>query len=158
MLAGWVILLVAAVVANNLANSTYSDTLTIPGSSAQEGLNLLRAHDPKTGGQNGQVVFVVDQGSVTDHSAAIEQARTNLAKLPHVLSVSDPLTPSTTSANGNIAYASINFDTNPQNLGESYIDSVDRAVSPARDAGVRVQYGERWGRRPSRKQTTRARR
>lgn len=145
MLAGWVVLLVAAVLADHAANSTYSDTLTIPGSSAQEGLNLLRAHDPKTGGQNGQVVFVVDNGSVTDHSAAIGQARTNLAKLPHVLSVSDPLSPSTVSANGDIAYASINFNTNPQNLGESYIDSVNHAVRPARDAGVRVQYGGTLG-------------
>jgi RND superfamily putative drug exporter len=137
----WLLMLLAATLGSRAFGGTYSDTLTIPGSSAQQGLKTLQAHDPRAGGQGGQVVFVADHGSLSSDRSAVEAARTNLSRLPHVLSVSDPLSPGSTSKDGRTAYASIHFDTNPQSLGTSYVDSVDRATAPARDAGVHVSYG-----------------
>ena len=141
----WLIALVAAAIGNHALGGVYSDTLTIPGSTAQQGLDLLRAHDKTAGGQSGQVVFVDHAGSVSSERTALEQTRSNLQALPHVLAVSDPLSQGSVSKDGSTAYSTINFDTNPQSLGESYISKVDNAVEPARKAGLHVSYGGQLG-------------
>jgi RND superfamily putative drug exporter len=145
VIAGWVIALVAVALGNHALGGVYSDTLTIPGSTAQQGLDQLRAHDKTAGGQSGQVVFVDQGGSVSSQSSALEQSRSDLQKLPHVLAVSDPLSQGTVSKDGGTAYTTVNFDTNPQSLGDSYISQVDEAVAPARKAGVNVSYGGQLG-------------
>ncbi len=145
VISGWLIALVAVAIGNHALGGVYSDTLTIPGSSAQQGLNLLRAHDKTAGGQSGQVVFVDHGGDVTSQRTAIEQTRSNLEALPHVLAVSDPLGQGTVSKDGSTAYSTVNFDTNPQSLGDAYISQVDKAVAPARQAGVKVSYGGQLG-------------
>ncbi len=140
----WIALLAGAIAGSHALGGVYSDTLTIPGSSAQHGLDVLRANDPSAGGQGGQVVFV-DRGGVAAQRTALEQARANLAHLPHVLSVSDPLSAGSVSRDGSTAYASINFDTNPQSLGKTYVTEVDAAVAVARHAGAAVYYGGALG-------------
>jgi RND superfamily putative drug exporter len=145
VITGWLVALVAAAIGNHALGGVYSDTLTIPGSTAQQGLDLLRAHDKTAGGQSGQVVFVDHGGSVSSQQTALEQTRSNLQGLPHVLSVSDPLSQGTVSKDGGTAYATVNFDTNPQSLGESYVSKVDAAVAPARKAGMQVSYGGQLG-------------
>ncbi|HLI59468.1 MAG TPA: MMPL family transporter [Solirubrobacteraceae bacterium] len=145
ILLAWVCLVVGATLAHRAVGSVFSDTLTIPGSAAQHGLNTLRAHDPKGGGVSGQLVYSTTSGKLSADQAAIEQANENVAKLPHVLSVSDPLSAGTTSKDGMTAYATVHFDTNPQNLGEDYVTTVDRAVAPATSKGVDVSYGGALG-------------
>jgi len=144
VLALWIALLVAAVAGSDALGGVYSDTLTIPGSAAQHGLDVLRAYDAKAGGQGGEVVFV-DRAGVAAQRTALEQARTNLEHLPHVLSVSDPLGAGAVSRSGTTAYASINFNTNPQGLGSSYVGEVNAAVAVARRAGAAVSYGGALG-------------
>ncbi len=141
----WIALLVAATLAHRAVASTYSDTLSIPGSAAQNGLNILRAHDPKAGGQGGQIVFESATGKLSAHAREISAAIAQLARLPHVLAVNNPLTPATLSANGEVAYTAINFDQSPQKLGQRYLNRVNAAVLPARQAGVRVLFGGALG-------------
>jgi putative drug exporter of the RND superfamily len=86
-------------------------------------------------------VFVDSSGKLSSQQSAVKQAKTNVSRLPHVLSVSDPLSQASVSKDGHTAYATVNFDTNPQSLGTSYVDSVDKAVSVATKAGVKVTYG-----------------
>jgi RND superfamily putative drug exporter len=145
VIAGWLIALVAVAIGSHALGGVYSDTLTIPGSTAQQGLDALRAHDKTAGGQSGQVVFVSPSGPVSAQKTAVEQTRQNLAGLPHVLAVSDPLGDGTVSKDGKTAYATINFDTNPQGLGDSYVSKVDAATAPARKAGLKVSYGGALG-------------
>ena len=141
----WIALLVAATIAGHRLGGSYSDTLTIPGSSAEHGLAVLRAHQPRAGGQSGQVVYSVATGTLRPRRSAIASSVHALGELPHVLSVSDPLSAATTSTNGRTAYASIHFDVNPQSLGTGYVASVRRATVPARSAGVSVSYGGQLG-------------
>jgi RND superfamily putative drug exporter len=142
---GWVLIVVAATIGHRALGGVYGDSLTIPGSPAQQGSDALKAHDPRAGGQGGQVVFVDRAGSMTSDRSALEAARLNLSKLPHVLSVSDLLGMSSMSRDGYTAYASINFDVNPQSLGTSYVDSIDHATDVTRRAGVTVSYGGALG-------------
>jgi RND superfamily putative drug exporter len=145
VLIAWVCLVVGATLAHHAVASVFSDTLTIPGSTAQRGLDTLRAHDPKGGGFSGQLVYSTSSGTLSSDQAAIEKSRQNVAALPHVLSVSDPLSQPTTAKDGRTAYATVHFDANPQNLGAEYVTSVDKAVAPATSHGVDVSYGGALG-------------
>jgi RND superfamily putative drug exporter len=100
VLIGWVLILVAAAIGHHALGGVYGDSLTIPGSPAQQGLDALKAHDPRAGGQGGQVVFVDNAGPLTSQRSTVEAARSNLSKLPHVLSVSDPVSTSSVSSDG----------------------------------------------------------
>ncbi|WP_041259439.1 MMPL family transporter [Pseudofrankia inefficax] len=145
VVAGWVLLLVAATVGHRLAGGGYSDDFQLPRSSAQQGADLLRAHAPKAGGLGSQVVFTVEAGALRSHASQLSAAAGNLARLPHVLAVSDPLAAATVSTDGRTAYATVRFDVKPVTLGRSYLATVDQAVAVARDAGVKVDYGGALG-------------
>jgi RND superfamily putative drug exporter len=145
VLIGWILILLAVGFGNRALGGVFGDTLTIPGSASQRGLDALKAHDPRAGGQDGQVVFVDRAGSLGRQRSALEAARSNLARLPHVLAISDPLSVGAVSSDGRTALASVNFDVNPQSLGGSYVTSVDRATDGARRAGLAVAYGGALG-------------
>jgi len=143
--AGWFTLVVAATLGHRALGGSYSDDLQLPGSSAQQGFDLLRAHAPVAGGRAGQLVFTVGAGTLRPYSSQLVAAAGNVAKLPHVLDVSDPAAGASTSTDGRTAYATVRFDVKPAALGPSYLASVDRAVAGARAAGVRVDYGGALG-------------
>jgi RND superfamily putative drug exporter len=141
----WVMMLIGATVGHRALGGNYSDTLTISSSTAQQGLNLLREHDSRSGGQGGQVVFVATSGTIQSHANSIKQVAKSLQRLPDVLAVSDPLQASSVSSNGRTAYAAVNFSANPQSLGHSYLSSVENATAAARRSGLQVSYGGALG-------------
>ncbi len=141
VVAAWTALVIAATLGHRVAGGHYSDDLQLPGSSAQQGADLLRAHAPGAGGKAGQLVFTVESGTLRPYSSQLAAAADAVAKLPHVLAVSDPLATATTSEDGRTAYATVRFDINPRALGPSYVAAVDQAVAGARAAGAKVDYG-----------------
>jgi len=145
VLSGWIGLLAAAAIGSHVLGAVYSDNFALPGTSAQQGADLLQAHRPSAGGQGGQLVFTIGSGSLGSHRSAIEQSMTNVRALPEVLAASDPLGPAAVARDGRVAYATVHFAVNPQSLGQSYLAKVGRAVTPARNAGVAVNYGGQLG-------------
>jgi putative drug exporter of the RND superfamily len=141
----WLGLLIGATIGSRALGGVYADNFGLPGTSAQEGLNLLHAHRPSAGGQSGQLVFAVSAGKLTSERAAIEDSMTAMRALPDVLSASDPLTTTTIAKDGRIAYATVHFSANPQTLGPGYLATVGHAMSQARSAGVSVSYGGQLG-------------
>ncbi|NJP79345.1 MMPL family transporter [Streptomyces sp. AA8] len=133
----------------------YSDDFALPSAQSQDGLDVLKAHDPAAGGYSGQVVLHDAAKPLTAFSGQINQTVAELRKLPHVLSVQNPLPPPGTpparppgtpntgplSDDGKTAYITVRFDSPPATLGAPYLDGVDDAVKPLRTAGVQVEYG-----------------
>ncbi|UQI49396.1 MMPL family transporter [Streptomyces sp. HU2014] len=134
----------------------YSDDFSLPSTQSQDGADVLKAHDPAAGGFSGQVVLHDASTPLTRYAGQVSQAVTDLRKLPHVLSVQNPLPPPGTppgqrpsggrttgplSGDQKTAYITVRLDTPPATLGSSYLDGVDRAVRPLRAAGVQVEYG-----------------
>jgi RND superfamily putative drug exporter len=145
VIGAWLLVLIVMTVARGAFGGTYSDDFTLPGTQSQRAADLLVTHDPAAGAQTGQVVFSVTSGSLADHQSAVAGAATAISHLPHVLSVSNPLAPETSSKDGTIAYATVHFDENPVQLGTTNIDRVDKAVAAARANGVQVDYGGTLG-------------
>ncbi|MCD0485950.1 MMPL family transporter [Streptacidiphilus sp. ASG 303] len=161
VLGAWLLVLAASVAADRAFGGTYSDNFSLPGTSAQEGADLLTRHAPAVAGQTGTVVLHDAGTPLTAVRSQVDQAVRSLARLPHVLSVQNPLPSSAPpaqgspgspasappqsfgplSADGRTAYATVRFDTNPEALGPGYLPQVDAAVAPLRAAGVQVEYG-----------------
>ncbi|WP_395297621.1 MMPL family transporter [Kitasatospora hibisci] len=144
----WVVALAGVQAANKTVGGSYSDNFSLPGTSAQQGKELLQAHEPAAAGTSSQVVLN-DAQPLTGFQAQIGQSVAALQQLPHVLSVQSPLPPAgqpappggPLSANGLTGYITVRFDTNPAEFGKEYLDGVDAAVAPMRAAGVEVEYG-----------------
>ncbi|RKE17749.1 MMPL family transporter [Streptomyces sp. TLI_171] len=148
VIVGWLVVLAGVQVANRAVGGEYSDDFSLPGSQAQEGGDVLAAHEPAASGTSAQVVLY-DGQPLTDFQSQVDQAVTNLQHLPHVLSAQNPLPPQgqapppggPLSANGQTGYITVRFDGAPATFGDDYLSQVDTAVAPLRQAGVQVEYG-----------------
>ncbi|HWB38281.1 MAG TPA: MMPL family transporter, partial [Rugosimonospora sp.] len=147
VLVAWLVLALGLLAADRALAGTYTDDFSLPRTSAQSGLDLLRVHDAKAGGYASKIVMQAPAGTLADRRDAVEQAVTNLAGLPHVIRVSDPFAGNggSVSTDGRVAVLTISFTDNPGTYGHPYLRQVDDAVAVARDAGVQVDYGGQLG-------------
>ncbi|WP_405771949.1 MMPL family transporter [Streptomyces sp. NBC_00080] len=137
VIAVWLLVVAAALLGNKAVGATYSDEVSLPGSQTQTGADLLNASDPALADPNGKVVFHVGSGTVAGHSDGLDKALARLADLPHITAVSKPVT----STEGTTAYATVSFDEDIKTLGHGYVDRLDEATAPARDADIQIGYG-----------------
>ncbi|MFH8368426.1 MMPL family transporter [Streptomyces sp. NPDC018031] len=152
----WLAALAGLQVADRAWGGDFTDDFSLPGTQSQDGLDVLKAHDPEAGGYSAQIVLHDASGPLTDVSGQVSSAVTAVEKLPHVLSAQNPLpapgsAPPTLPAgtpdvgplsdDQRTAYITVRFDVQPSTLGSGYLDGVDQAVRPLRQAGVEVEYG-----------------
>ena len=144
----WLAALAGAQVAQHSYGGTYSDDFDLPGTPSQQGLDVLRAHAPASGGVSSTVVVHDADEPLTASAGAMSTAVGGLGKLDHVLAVQNPLpagpgAPPTgaVSKDGHIGYITVRFGANPTSYGDSYLNGVDHAVRPLRQAGLQVEYG-----------------
>ncbi|HEY1620609.1 MAG TPA: MMPL family transporter, partial [Streptosporangiaceae bacterium] len=145
VIAAWLVILGGLLGASRAWGGTYVNNYTVSGTESADGLDRLNAQYPQQGGYAGQIVFSARHGAtVTSQQPAVNQATSNLGKLPHVIKAASPFASSSSGAvskNGEIAYASVTWKVNPNSLGTSYLDRMNTAVEPARRAGLTVDYG-----------------
>ena len=144
VIGAWIVILLGLSLGRNLVGGEFVNDYSVPGSESQQGLDRLEADFPAASGYGGQIVFKAGTGTVADQSAAVGTAMKSIGGLPDVISASDPLTvpnTPTVSKDGTIAYGNVSWDVVPTSLDSTYLASMDRAVQPARDAGLTVEYG-----------------
>ncbi|MEU3603517.1 MMPL family transporter [Streptomyces sp. NPDC006798] len=142
----WLVVLAVLQVLHHTYGGEYSDDFTLSGTQSQDGVDILKAHDPAAGGYSGQVVLHSADQPLTRVSDQVSRTVTSLRNLPGVLTAQNPLAvPSSPQGplapDGKTAYVTIRFDVPPSTLGPDYLDGVDKAVEPLRAAGVQVEYG-----------------
>ncbi|MFI1397464.1 MMPL family transporter [Streptomyces sp. NPDC020681] len=158
VIVAWLVALAGLQVLHRTYGGDYSDNFSLPDAQSQKGLDVLEEHDPAAGGYSSQIVLHDTAKPLTDLSSQMSTVIGNLQKLPHVLSVQNPLPPPGTppptpsgpdvgplSTDGATAYITVRFDVQPSTLEDSYLDGVDTAVEPLRDAGAQVEYGGSLG-------------
>ena len=122
----------------------YVNNYTVSGSDSAAGLDLLNSTFPQQGGFGGQIVFHARSGTVSAQESAVNQATTNVSKLPDVIKAVSPFASSNSGAvskDGTVAYASVGWNVNPDSLDAAYLDKLNNAVAPATKAGLQVEYG-----------------
>jgi putative drug exporter of the RND superfamily len=140
----WVIILFGLLGARHAFGGDFVNNYTVSGTDSARGLDTLNASFPQQGGYGGQIVFHAKHGTVSASKSAVNQATSNVAKLPHVIGATSPFASSNSgqvSKDGTIAYTSASWNVNPDSLGNSYLDKLNKAVAPARKAGLTVDYG-----------------
>ena len=146
VLVAWLVALVALQTLNRSFGGDYSDNFSLPGVQSQEGLDVLKKHDPAAGGYGSQIVLHDGDKALTSLDSQVSTTVTDLQKLPHVLSAQNPLSAPASkvgplSSDAKTAYITVRFDVQPSTLGDGYLHGVDDAVQPLRAAGVDVEYG-----------------
>ncbi|MGZ4501395.1 MAG: MMPL family transporter [Nocardioidaceae bacterium] len=140
----WLVVLVSLSVLRGAIGGNFVNNYNVPGSQSSAGLTVLRTQFHSASGYSGQIVFHARKGTVADQSSAVGTAMKNIGNLPHVVSATDPLTQQGTPAvskDGSIAYGNVSWSVVTATLDQSYLDSMNRAVAPARHAGLQVEYG-----------------
>ena len=125
----WVVVLAGLLVGKHFYGGEYVNNYTISGSNSAAGQNVLNETFPQQGGYGGQIVFNATTGTVTAQQSAVNQAVSNVSKLPDVIKAVSPFASSNTgtvSSNGTIAYASVSWSVNPDSLDTAYLDQLDR--------------------------------
>ncbi|SDU72035.1 MMPL family transporter [Jiangella alkaliphila] len=131
----WLVVLAGTVVADRVWGGTYSDDFTLPGTESGQGSDLLVGHGVAASAYSARLVFQDDDGLAAQDDA-VDQAVADVADVEHVLAVSDLVA----APDGTVGYVTVQFDGNPGAFGSTFVDDVDAAVEPARDAGVDVDY------------------
>ncbi len=134
-----------AIGVNNLFGAGPSEDIQIHGSEAQDAFKLLdeRFAVGDRSGEEARVVFAPDVGTVDDsgNAAVIDRSLDEIEGQPHVAQVVRPGAedgPSGVSADGSVAFATVQYDTNhPDGAAERLVDVADQAT----EDGVRVELG-----------------
>ena len=153
VIVAWLAALLALQLSSRSVGADYSDDFTLSDTQSQQGIEVLQRHDPQAGGYSSQIVLHDDQRELTSFGSQMSTTVSGLQKLPHVLSAQNPLSASGAGQGGSqpdvgplssdrkTAYITVRFDVQPSTLGDGYLNGVDDAVQPLRQAGVEVEYG-----------------
>ncbi len=129
----WLVALVGSGVLAVAAGGQLQDDLTIPGTEAQEGIDVLERQFPEAAGTSGQVLFVApDGGQVSLHRREIQHALDRVEKVEHVVLVTDPFAKDqrrvALSDDGRHALAQVQLDIPLERLDDQTIDDLSAAA------------------------------
>jgi RND superfamily putative drug exporter len=121
VVAFWVAALIGVNVLSGVMGTNFTTNFSAPNTESTRAADLLSANFKAQSGDGVQVVF---EGSPSMHDPAVQQQvkefNAALAKVPHVISVSDPYTsPGAISKSGTIALANAQLDDKAQNIPNS---------------------------------------
>jgi RND superfamily putative drug exporter len=142
----WTVALIAALGTFRLVGSNFSNDLTLPGTPSQHAADLLARDFPSQAGDQDQIVFATSGGPVTARAARarIGPALARVARLPHVVAVTSPLSAQGAhqiSSDGSTAFATVVFDHQARTLPASAIDRVITTARAASGPSLQVALG-----------------
>jgi putative drug exporter of the RND superfamily len=144
VLAGWTIALIVVTVVSRVAGISYATSFSLPNSGSTQAQAILQHDFPSASGDADQIVLEAKTGQVTSAPvrAEVEAMLAKVDKLPRVVSVASPYGPggaSQISRNGKIAFATVSFNAQAQNLPESSVNAVVHAAQAAQGPTLRVE-------------------
>ena len=144
VLAGWLLALVLFTVVSRAAGISYSASVTLPDSPSAQALAVLSRDFPAASGDVDQIVVEAKTGSVTSGPVRSEVTAmlAKVRRLPRVVSVAGPYGPdgaSQVSRDGKIAFATVNFDAQAQDLPASAVNAVIRTAQAAQGPDLTVE-------------------
>ncbi|MHB8692121.1 MAG: MMPL family transporter [Solirubrobacteraceae bacterium] len=145
VIAAWIVIVIGAVFISSSTGSNYSSGNSLSGTQSAIAQNLLKQASPAAAGDSEQIVFATHGGSVTAPATRtqISQMLTNVSHLPNVAAVTSPYTPAGSkqiSANGTVAFATVQFTKDSNAISSSQATKfVNTARAPnSRNLDVQV--------------------
>jgi RND superfamily putative drug exporter len=142
--AGWILALVVITVVSRLAGISYATSFSLPNSGSTQALAILQHDFPSASGDADQIVLEAKTGQVTSAPlrSEVETMLAKVRKLPRVVSVVSPYGPggaSQISRDGKIAFATVTFNAQAQNLPDSAVNAVVHTAQAAQGPTLRVE-------------------
>jgi RND superfamily putative drug exporter len=146
VLLGWIVAVVGAFGASTAVGTNYSNNFSLKGTESQRAVDLLKRNFPAQSGDSDQIVFYARGGSVTAPAAQarVTPVLAQIARLPHVTSVVSPYSAAGAKAisrDGQIAFATVNFDQRANVLPKAATERVISVAHTARSPQLEVQLG-----------------
>ncbi|HEY4426902.1 MAG TPA: MMPL family transporter [Solirubrobacteraceae bacterium] len=143
---GWIIALVGSFAASSAIGTNYGNSFSLKGTDSQRAVDLLKRDFPAQSGDSDQIVLRARSGSVTSPSvqARVTPVLARIAHLPHVSGVVSPYSPAGSKAvsrDGQIAFATVNFDQRANVLPKPAVERVISIADSARSPQLEVQLG-----------------
>jgi RND superfamily putative drug exporter len=141
----WILVASGLFASAHLVGSSYSNSLTLPGTGSQEATDLLQSRYPAVAGDADRIVFQSRTGKVTDQAdrQTINRTVARVARLHHVTGVVSPFATGgrAISPNGTVAFATVQFNQTAAALPNSAVDTVISTAEQARSESLNVQLG-----------------
>ena len=145
MLAVWVIGLIGVSFLSQVVGNKYANKFGAGNSEAGRAQKLLAQRFPAASGDSAQVVIhTTDPLTSPANAAAVQALATSFEGLPHVASVTSPLSTqgrAQLSPNGHTAFITVQFDKLSSDLPISSIKKVISVAEAARAPGFQVELG-----------------
>ncbi len=137
------LIMVALGVLAGTVGGQFTNEFAVPGTESQQALDLLQDRFPAAANEGATVVFYADNGSIRDgeRPQAIEAARREIAALPDVTSVSDPLASrgrAQVSRDAKVAFATVQYDRPAFEIDQEAAKQLDSAAHSAEGDGLQV--------------------
>ncbi|MGC1419475.1 MAG: MMPL family transporter [Acidimicrobiales bacterium] len=151
VLGAWIVLFVGINIGSFSIGSNYSNTFSLPGTNSVHALDLLKSGFKAKAGDVDQIVFEATTGTLASHQRSIDATLAKITKLPEVATVTSPFCPASSAAtcvgasqmskNGKIAFATVNFSAQAQDLKKSDVQDVVNVAETMRSSSLQVNFG-----------------
>ncbi|CAN5397903.1 MMPL family transporter [soil metagenome] len=143
VLAGWLVLIVVVAALAGSMGGSFVDSFKIPGAESQKAIDLLGERFPSAAGDSATMVFQAPEGvTAPETQAHINEILAEVATLPEVLSVASPFdTTSNISADGTIAYATIQYDKSANEVDEKNVEQLLDLTDESATDTLKVEVG-----------------
>jgi RND superfamily putative drug exporter len=140
VIVGWLALVILTASLAGSLHPTFSDNVTLSGTQAQTGLQLIAKDEPVSAASTGTIVFSSTTPLRHDESL-LNASVAHVSQIDHVISVTNPLAGASVSDSGLVAYASVGFDLTAGQLPRSILAQLRAATSELASAGITVNFG-----------------
>jgi RND superfamily putative drug exporter len=146
VIAAWVAALIGLVALSQAVKSNYDNSFSLPGTGSTTAQELLTKAVPAQAGDSDTIVWQVSHGTVRDVTvtARMSGVLRQISGMPEIAAVASPYGPhgaAQISRDGRIAYATVDFTKQADNLNKADIQRVINAAEAARAPGLNVQLG-----------------
>ncbi len=141
----WIVALIGIGMLSGSVGSDFSEDFKLPASDSQEAFDLLEEKFPAQSGDTATIVYKAPGGvEAPAVKREMESVFATVEKVPHVSEVASPYNEDGAGAiseDGEIAYATVQFDTTTEELETADIERVMDAAQGASGDGLEVEIG-----------------
>jgi putative drug exporter of the RND superfamily len=142
----WLVALVAVIGTSGAVGTKYANDFSSGNTESQRATDLLKRDFPSQAGDTDQIVFKTSEGKVTDPDvrSRIQPMLAKVATLPHVTGVVSPYSAAgarQVSADGQIAFAQMNFDQRGFDVSKADAQRVIDTAQSADSSSLRIELG-----------------
>jgi putative drug exporter of the RND superfamily len=142
---GWVLALIVIGGISKFVGADFSEDFKLPASDSKEAFDLLETRFPAQSGETAQIVYKARSGVESPAvRKKMEAVFGDIEEFPHVSEVASPYAPGgagAVSADGKIAYATVQFDVTNDKLDKDQTRKIIAIAQGATGDGLEVQLG-----------------